>query len=231
MASDPPTINQPASKLAVLHRWRCSLTSRREILKLILTTPSSRREQVAALLDVEEIDKQRKELAGAVKDAEATVTRTKVKADAKERELLEMFQPPAPNLEDVLVKVNASRLNLGATPVDALSGARVRTSISAPVVVSDANPIRVVATRLKRIAAADSSASTVCDSIQCYLGEVGTARGTDADVADHQRRLFEAGLVLGTKDHCPLCERPVAIASLLARNDPGVLTRNDPPRA
>ena len=29
MASDPPTINQPASKQAVLHRWRCSLTSTR----------------------------------------------------------------------------------------------------------------------------------------------------------------------------------------------------------
>ena len=27
MAFDSPTINQPASKLRVLHRWRCSLTA------------------------------------------------------------------------------------------------------------------------------------------------------------------------------------------------------------
>jgi energy-coupling factor transporter ATP-binding protein EcfA2 len=220
-ALKPPVLEpaDPPSPVAALfsraERLRHHLLSRREILRFVTAPAGERREQVAALLDLEDVEDQRKELSGAAKDATAGTKEARARIETLSREVLRSVSPAARDVGELLSRVNAHRASLDAPPIRTLETSPTGT-IAPPDESGGEHPLHVVEGGVLRLAADDvmRSLSTDLDAYVARLRSLGASNGNRAHT---ERRLIDAGLDLLDGHRCPLCESEISVDHLRGR--------------
>lgn len=208
----PPSL---APLFSQAERLRHHLLSRREILKFIIARPGDRGDQVAALLDVEGVDEQRKEIAGAAKDAASRVKEADEKIRRLTAEMLGTFDPVA-TVDDVLGRVNAHRATLGAPALATLDGTSVTDGVQTGTATGTEHPLWASESGLRRLSTGETFAALTSD-VDAYLERARAVGGAGGERAHDERNLIDAGLRLLEESHCPLCESPISGAELRVR--------------
>jgi energy-coupling factor transporter ATP-binding protein EcfA2 len=215
-ALDPAVPPPPVTALfSQAERLRHHLLSRRDILRLVLAPPADRREQVAALLDLEEIEDQRKELTGAAKDATTATREARGLVQSLSRDLLASVGPPARDPGDFLGRINAHRATLDAPPIPTLKSSPT-VSVTPPDDSGEQHPLHAVEGAIRRLLADDATRSITTD-LDTYEARLRAVSGSHANRAHIECSLIDAGLDLLDGHLCPLCESAISADELRGR--------------
>jgi hypothetical protein len=175
------------------------LLTRREVLRYIFTEPSSRGQQVAALLRLTRIDTLRKEVQGAAKEARAANDRQLAVRAGAERALLRCVDPAAPDRDGVLAGVNRARARLAAPALEALGAGGPLREVAAPGAAAS-HPLavpRAAGFAADVVAWADRGAAAFAGDAAAYLDDVEALRRDPSAVkALRAADLLERGLAL-----------------------------------
>lgn len=180
--------------------------SRREIVKFILTQPTSRAEDIQALLKLDRLSEYRKLLRTVQSKTSAVKNRTQTERESAERALsthLGVAGLLIPEMERV---INPHRVQLGA---QAISGMTIESDLLESVSVEQSggnidvdSALRDVETLRTRIRALPAL-ETLREALVSELQVLSETPGLESAVK--HRSLYAAGLALVDDEHCPLC--------------------------
>ncbi len=206
--SDGELPNSLREYLILAESTKLHLLTRRQVLTFILAEPGKRSELVAALLRTETIDVLRKEIQGASKLAVENASRLNSAFATQGKALFRTVEPAAIGGEELLARINANRLALGAEAAADLTSANVLEGVP-ELAKAAANPLQT-----QRVRDAVRTLSTWTDTHEPeWLANAALCEETLAEYrANEERlqtvramRLVKAGRLLVDSDRCPLC--------------------------
>lgn len=214
-ALSPAVLPEPLDRLfSGAARLGNHVLSRREVLKFVIARPQTRRDLVALLLDVGSVDRQRKEMTGAAKDARAAEETARAGLLRAERALFDLVTPPAGDVAAFLLQVNAVLARVGVRAVDKLEAVPRAVPQSGPE--SQAGDVALQGLKA-RVPTVEEALARLVPEVRAYLAGAAEARGTQAHLAAAEKQMLEAALHLASGERCPLCETELELAGLHAR--------------
>jgi recombinational DNA repair ATPase RecF len=190
-------------------RGRHYMLTRREILKFVLAEPKKRGDQVAALLELTDVDALRLEIQGAYRTAKDASTTAKAVCEAQERTALQSVSPSARDFTELLERANANRALFGGGLARLESGS-VREGLRGPA-DGGVHPLqtRRVQDLLSQLMSWFAvTGPSVRSKSEQFLADVAEMHA-DVDALKSLRAsdLLARGLELVEADECPLCLR------------------------
>lgn len=184
------------------------MLTRREVLKYIFTPPARRMEQVSALLRLTKIDTMRIELQAAARDAEQAFQRACDLSNARKESALKAVSPAAKDGPDLLARIAAHRVTLGAPPLPT-KDTPVRQGVTPPLEAS-AHPLQgaQIKAQVEELRRWVNGADAAVTAVRAYVTDAKRIQDDESALkAFKAATLIAQGLELATGDECPLCER------------------------
>lgn len=215
LESEPDDVPPLAEILSAAGRRQHMLT-RATLLRFIDATPRNRADAVAALLNLDNIERVRRELQRAAKEAESELRNSETALETSRGALGQRVGVSPFNQNDVIERLNEKRRVLGAHPVSQLSA--ITTGLSAPAsgdTDSQASvKIESVERLLSSVKESGLEAAEHADSrLQRLAGELDEDRSLEEAV--ERVDFWRTGLsYVEDAAACPLCDKPWAAGDL-----------------
>ena len=208
--SDGPLPDDVNRLVAIARTGHHHMLTRREILSYIFTEPAKRGDQVAALLQLTQLDTIRKAIQAAAKAAADDLRQKTAVVDTRLKSVLRSVNPPAADWGGAHDRVNMYRKTFGGPPLDTLDTPTIRAGLTAPADAA-AHPLQAQRTREllgQALQWFEEGTAVFVTRVGAYLDDVEAVhRDTAALKSLQASELLRTGLVLVQENECPLCLR------------------------
>lgn len=194
--------------------------TRDELLRLIITTPGQRKDEIQELLDLDGIDEKRRQLKRLKRECDTEIDSIRENKTSAESHLTDALDIKTVSDTSIRQGVNAIREDLGGQPIDSLSAVdSFREGINSPVEQA-AHPLSRSDTK-DRVATIrqwfESDLNTIenkLDELQAEIEVLLADKDLISEVSELSLVRQGRSLVKPFTNECPLCKSPFAQGEL-----------------